>query len=125
MIGEILREYRKRHNLTQSELARRIGITREALAKWETEKAAPTFKTLLKIFQEIPPCEVFSPLKHNFSGQQSDRTTRYCVYPKIIVFCPKEKREKRGQECLNCEHFSGLKTCPQKGLIWIECDFKG
>lgn len=34
-IGEVIRENRKRKNLTQEEMARRLGVSTPAVNKWE------------------------------------------------------------------------------------------
>lgn len=34
-IGEIIRKYRKEKNLTQEEMANRLGVTAPAVNKWE------------------------------------------------------------------------------------------
>ena len=34
-LGEVIRTYRKRRNLTQEEMARRLGVTAPAVNKWE------------------------------------------------------------------------------------------
>lgn len=35
-IGKFIGEQRKMHNLTQSELSEKLGITDRAISKWET-----------------------------------------------------------------------------------------
>lgn len=44
-----LKEYRKKNGYTQAELAKKIGITRETVAKYETLKIDPKLITLMKI----------------------------------------------------------------------------
>ena len=34
-IGEVIRKYRKRKNMTQEEIANRLGVTAPAVNKWE------------------------------------------------------------------------------------------
>ncbi len=34
-IGEVIRKYRRARNLTQEEMARRLGVTASAVNKWE------------------------------------------------------------------------------------------
>lgn len=34
-IGEVIRTYRKKQNLTQEEMAKRLGVTAPAVNKWE------------------------------------------------------------------------------------------
>ncbi len=53
--GEIIFEYRKKAGLTQEELADRLGVSRQAVSKWEQDAAFPengedprTVQTLLR-----------------------------------------------------------------------------
>lgn len=34
-IGEVIRKYRKKKNMTQEEIAKRLGVTTPAVNKWE------------------------------------------------------------------------------------------
>ena len=47
--GEKLKEVRKKTGLTQEELAELIGISRAAVAKWETDKGLPDIENLKAI----------------------------------------------------------------------------
>ena len=40
-IGKFIAEQRKKNNLTQMQLAEKLGITDRAVSKWETGKAMP------------------------------------------------------------------------------------
>ena len=44
MISANLAELRKIHNLTQEETAEKIGVSRQANAKWEKGESAPNRK---------------------------------------------------------------------------------
>lgn len=48
-LGEKISNLRKKHKLTQEQFSKKIGITRSALAKYETNKAEPDITTLTKI----------------------------------------------------------------------------
>ena len=48
-IGKFISERRKRENLTQSELAEKLGVTDRAVSKWETGKSMPDYS----IMQEL------------------------------------------------------------------------
>jgi transcriptional regulator with XRE-family HTH domain len=47
--GQRLKQLRKDKKLTQAELAVRLQVTRDALAKWETDNASPHIDTIRKI----------------------------------------------------------------------------
>lgn len=47
--SERLKELRKRNNLTQQELADKVGTKRVNVTKWETGRTEPNFETLIKL----------------------------------------------------------------------------
>ena len=51
--GEKLSRLRKSAGFTQEDLAERLGVSRQAVARWEAEETSPDINTLLGI------CEVF------------------------------------------------------------------
>ena len=48
-IGEVIREYRKRKNMTQQEMANRLGVTAPAVNKWENGNSQPDIMLLAPI----------------------------------------------------------------------------
>ncbi|MBR6690301.1 MAG: AAA family ATPase [Bacilli bacterium] len=54
--GNLLYDLRKKSNLTQNELAKKLGVTNKAVSKWENGKAKPTTNILksLAILFNIP-----------------------------------------------------------------------
>ena len=49
MFGERLKQLRKEQKVTQGELAAKLGITQQAVGKWETGKSSPDPDTLLTL----------------------------------------------------------------------------
>ena len=49
IISNYLQFLRKSHNYTQDDLAKKLGISRQAVSKWETGMAIPDLEILLKI----------------------------------------------------------------------------
>ena len=47
--GIILKELRKSHNLTQTELGLRVGLSKAVVSKYETGMGYPTFDVLIRI----------------------------------------------------------------------------
>lgn len=45
-LGEKLKEARKQAGLSQEQLAEKLGISRSAVAKWETDKGIPDVDNL-------------------------------------------------------------------------------
>lgn len=52
-IGSRILEYRKKLNMSQEEFANKIGVSRQAVSKWELDKAYPDLDKLMDI------CEMF------------------------------------------------------------------
>lgn len=52
MVGNQLRELRRKNNMTQAQLAVKVGVSTGAIGLWETNKREPDNATLLK-FAEI------------------------------------------------------------------------
>ncbi len=46
-LGENLREYRKKENLSQEQLAERLNVSRQAIAKWERGAGLPDVENLI------------------------------------------------------------------------------
>jgi uncharacterized protein len=49
--GELIRSARLRANLSQAELAKRLGLPRSSIARWETDTVEPGFSTLRRVLQ--------------------------------------------------------------------------
>ncbi len=59
-----IREFRKIKNITQDELARDIGVTRQTINAIENEKYSPTLLLAIKLakYLEVPVEELFYDL---------------------------------------------------------------
>lgn len=52
-LGERLFELRKSKNLSQEDVADKLGVTRQSVSKWETNQSTPDFDKI------VPLCELF------------------------------------------------------------------
>lgn len=50
---EVLQQLRKKHHLTQEEMAARLLVTRQAVSRWETGETIPNAETLKLISKEF------------------------------------------------------------------------
>lgn len=49
MFSRVLKELRQRRKMTQADLANVLGITQQAVARWESNKSAPDIETLKEL----------------------------------------------------------------------------
>ena len=52
-IGNLIKEIRKKNNLTQAEFAERYGVTYQAVSKWENGKNIPDIMLLKQISEDF------------------------------------------------------------------------
>jgi len=52
-IGERVRELRKKHKMTQAEVARKIGVSSPTITQWENNQTSPKGDNLLKLSQVL------------------------------------------------------------------------
>jgi transcriptional regulator with XRE-family HTH domain len=57
--GQLLREARIRHELSQEQLAIRAGTTQSAIARIERDRTSPSIKTMTALFQAMEEDFVF------------------------------------------------------------------
>ena len=50
-IGQLLKELRLKHGLTQAELAKRVNVTYQAVSRWEKGNNTPNLDTLVESIQ--------------------------------------------------------------------------
>lgn len=48
-MGNKIQTYRKRAHLSQEQLAERLGVSRQAVTKWESDRSAPSTKNLAQL----------------------------------------------------------------------------
>ncbi len=101
-IGKFIKECRTKNNLTQLQLAEKLGITDRAISKWENGRAMPDSAIMLDLCKELKITvndllsgEVVSVNNYNENSE------------KIILEMVKEK-EKNDKLLLRCEILVGV-----------------
>lgn len=84
-IGKYLSELRKYYKITQDELANRMGVTRQAVSKWETGTAVPDIELLVQL-SELYGISINDIVKADLTRIK---------FQKELVFPEKEKQEKK------------------------------
>jgi transcriptional regulator with XRE-family HTH domain len=64
--GELLRQARIRHELSQEQLAIRAGTTQSAIARIERDRVSPSIKTLTALFQAMEEDFVFGTRRRDW-----------------------------------------------------------
>ena len=64
-LGEVLKEHRTRCSMTQEFVAESLGVSRQAVSKWENGTADPSTSNLLKLAKRygITPEELIRPVQ--------------------------------------------------------------
>ena len=52
-VGKLIKELRKKHNLTQADLAKKYGVTYQAVSKWENGINLPDISLLKEISRDF------------------------------------------------------------------------
>jgi len=67
VIGRRIKELRKEKGLSQGALALRLGLTQQAIGKWETGRSAPDYYMLVRLARalEVEPDTLFEKDRHN------------------------------------------------------------
>lgn len=97
LTGSALRAWRKRENLTQAQLARRMDIARETLVRWEnSEELSELVQLRLNTIQKtvVRPLDV---LERGFIEERDFGTPHKRILPEITTGADlREWREQRG-----------------------------
>lgn len=91
-IGKFIAECRKRENLTQMQLAEKLGITDRAVSKWETGRAMPDSSIMLEL------CDILKITVNDLlSGEEvsMENYNKELENNLIEIIKEKEKADKR------------------------------
>lgn len=103
-IGEVIRSCRKNRNLTQEEMARRLGVTAPAVNKWEKNVSLPDITLLApiaRLLETTPDTllsfqEELSPEEINDIVQEADAKFQKTSYEEAFEFCRNKIRQYPG-----------------------------
>lgn len=111
-LGKRIVQHRKRLGMTQDKLAERLGVTAQAVSKWENDQACPDITTLPKL------AEIFGITTDELLGISSGSK----IHEAEVVTDREEKQQKDGIHIQNGNwHFtwdSGRKSSLGLGL-WV------
>lgn len=68
--GEKISKVRKENNITQEQLAEKLGVSRQAISKWESNTAFPETEKLIKM-SELFDCSLDYLLKDSIESERS------------------------------------------------------
>ena len=104
-IGEFIRECRNKNNLTQMQLAEKLGITDRAISKWENGRAMPDSSLMLDLCKELK-----ITVNDLLSGEVVSMNNYNENSEKIILEMVKGKEES-DRRLLTLEWVIGILSC--------------
>lgn len=106
-IGNKIKELRKKHRITQEQLADKIGVSFQAVSKWENDIALPdiTLIPVLANYFEVSTDEILC-----FDSTKKDREIERLVWESYKL---RETEPEKGREILE----SGLKKYPDNDIL--------
>lgn len=108
MLGTQLKLVRKAQKMTQSELAHKMGITQQAIGKWETNKSSPDPDSLMQL------AEIFNVSVDFLLGRALNSNTTVPFVPKNVINIPVIGTVRAGYGALAYEDDYGTETADVK-----------
>ena len=101
MLGEIIRELRGSFNISQVELAKKLGVTKQCVSNWENDNILPSIDMLVKIVKFFNvSADYLLGLDDNSTLNVSGLTTTEIAHLKLIINDLKNKKESPQKETL-------------------------
>ena len=92
MLNENIRELRKSFGISQVELAKELGVSKQCVSNWENDNVQPSIDMLIKISQFFNiSCDNLLGLSSNNNIDLTGLTIREIAHIKLIVKDLKEK----------------------------------
>lgn len=118
--GEKIAKLRRDNNLTQEQLAQTLGVSRQAIFKWEADGAFPETDKLIKM-SEIFKCSVDYLLKYHVDEGSSPKQSKRLFNKRFFY----EYKSKRMVGSLPLVHINFGIGRTAKGVIAIGFNAKG
>lgn len=83
-IGKFIKDIRKKHNLTQADLAEKYGVTYQAVSKWENGKNLPDV-TLLKEMSKDFNVNIEDLLEGRITSNKKNNKTKIIIILSILI----------------------------------------
>lgn len=114
-MGQIIKDLRKKNGFTQEELAERLGVTYQAVSKWENGTGMPD------ISQVVPLASIFKVSTDVLFGIAD--TTENEEARKIVQHADRIKKYGEAETYLKAYDIllDGLKKYPDNPIIMINC----
>ena len=104
-IGSFIADCRKKANLTQVQLAQKLGITDKAISKWETGKAMPDSSIMLEL------CNILNITVNDLlSGEKITMSDYNKELENNLIEMVKQKQEA-DKRLLRMESLAGVMAC--------------
>ena len=81
-VGKMIKEGRKRGNLTQKELGEKLHVSDKAVSKWERGMCYPDITLLDKISKELN-----IPINEILTNEDKQNIKRRNCYSRIVIVC--------------------------------------
>ena len=88
-LGKRIAARRKTLGISQETLGERLGVSRQAVSKWETDAAVPDMENLLALSREfgIPLSDLTETPQEPSAVQEARFPVRYFLFPLLCAFC--------------------------------------
>lgn len=117
-IGTIIMRLRKEHGMTQEQLANALGITFQAVSKWENGMSSPDLSTL-PLLADLFGVSVDALLGREALPQTEERMTAFVPAEEVVIVMPEQAEEPEKTEEAEAEPFY---SAPGQDLPWPDDD---
>ena len=83
-IGKFIKKLRKDNNLTQDELAKKLGVTYQAVSKWENGKSIPDI-AILKTISELFNVNIDELLEGNVKNKKKINKKIFIITTMMMI----------------------------------------